>query len=80
LTGPSSFEKQYQSSLAACAYAAVYCVIKMNILLLSKLGKDLPQMRNQSPISATNASNIAYNLVKGIIDGNGDVWRAVKIR
>jgi len=37
----------------------------------------LPQMRNQSPISATNASNIAIT-GKGIIDGNGDVWRAVK--
>jgi polygalacturonase len=38
----------------------------------------LPQMRNQSPISATNATNIAIT-GKGIIDGNGDVWRAVKI-
>lgn len=37
----------------------------------------LPQWRNQSPISATNASNIAIT-GKGIIDGNGDVWRAVK--
>jgi polygalacturonase len=37
----------------------------------------LPQMRNQSPISATNVSNIAIT-GKGIIDGNGDGWRAVK--
>jgi polygalacturonase len=37
----------------------------------------LPQMRNQSPISATNASNIAIT-GKGIIDGNGDGWRMVK--
>jgi polygalacturonase len=37
----------------------------------------LPQMRNQSPISATNATNIAIT-GKGIIDGNGDGWRAVK--
>lgn len=37
----------------------------------------LPQMRNQSPISATNASNIAIT-GKGIIDGNGDAWRMVK--
>jgi polygalacturonase len=34
-------------------------------------------MRNQSPISATNASNIAIT-GKGIIDGNGDAWRMVK--
>jgi Glycosyl hydrolases family 28 len=37
----------------------------------------LQQMRNQSPISATDAVNIAIT-GKGIIDGNGDVWRAVK--
>jgi polygalacturonase len=37
----------------------------------------LPQMRNQSPVSATNATNIAIT-GKGIIDGNGDSWRAVK--
>jgi polygalacturonase len=37
----------------------------------------LPQMRNQSPISATNAVNIAIT-GKGIIDGNGDAWRMVK--
>src|ERR1700741_3959214 len=37
----------------------------------------LPQMRNQSPISATAATNIALT-GKGIIDGNGDAWRMVK--
>lgn len=37
----------------------------------------LPQMRNQSPISALNATNIAIT-GKGIIDGNGDAWRMVK--
>ncbi len=37
----------------------------------------LPQMRNQSPISATGATNIAIT-GKGIIDGNGDTWRMVK--
>lgn len=35
------------------------------------------QMRNQSPISAEGATNIAIT-GKGIIDGNGDAWRAVK--
>lgn len=33
--------------------------------------------RNQSPISAYNATNIAIT-GKGIIDGNGDAWRMVK--
>jgi polygalacturonase len=37
----------------------------------------LPQMRNQSPLSATNAFNIAITGF-GIIDGNGDAWRMVK--
>src|SRR5688572_19816412 len=37
----------------------------------------LPQMRNQSPISATNATNIAITGF-GIIDGGGDAWRMVK--
>lgn len=37
----------------------------------------LPQMRNQSPVSATNETNIAIT-GNGIIDGNGDAWRMVK--
>mgnify|MGYP001266212794 CR=1 FL=1 len=37
----------------------------------------LPQMRNQSPIWATNATNIAVT-GHGIVDGGGDAWRQVK--
>lgn len=37
----------------------------------------LPQMRNQSPISATGQENIAITGY-GIIDGAGDAWRMVK--
>jgi polygalacturonase len=37
----------------------------------------LEQMRNQSPVSANNATNIAITGY-GIIDGNGDAWRMVK--
>ncbi|HEY0676827.1 MAG TPA: glycoside hydrolase family 28 protein [Chitinophagaceae bacterium] len=37
----------------------------------------LPQMRNQSPISAEGANNIAIT-GHGIIDGAGDAWRMVK--
>ena len=37
----------------------------------------LPQMRNQSPLSATQAQNIAVTGF-GIVDGNGDAWRMVK--
>ncbi|MFL5738982.1 MAG: glycoside hydrolase family 28 protein [Flavisolibacter sp.] len=37
----------------------------------------IAQMRNQSPLSATGADNIAITGF-GIIDGNGDAWRMVK--
>jgi polygalacturonase len=37
----------------------------------------VPQMRNQSPLSAKNETNIAVTGF-GIIDGNGDAWRMVK--
>ncbi len=37
----------------------------------------LPQMRNQSPLFANKAVNIAITGF-GIIDGNGDAWRMVK--
>jgi len=35
-----------------------------------------PSVRNQSPLSANNAENIAVT-GNGIVDGNGDVWRMV---
>lgn len=37
----------------------------------------LPQMRNQSPLWATNQTNIAVTGF-GIVDGAGDAWRMVK--
>lgn len=37
----------------------------------------LPQMRNQSPLSAEGATNIAITGY-GIVDGNGNAWRMVK--
>ena len=37
----------------------------------------IPQMRNQSPVSAMNATNIAITGY-GIIDGGGEAWRMVK--
>lgn len=37
----------------------------------------LPQMRNQSPLSATDATNVAIT-GEGVIDGNGDAWRMVR--
>lgn len=37
----------------------------------------LPQMRNQSPVSASNATNIAITGY-GVIDGGGEAWRQVR--
>lgn len=47
-----------------------YKVVEMN-------WEGLDGFRNQSPISATNAVNIAIT-GSGIVDGNGDAWRMVK--
>jgi polygalacturonase len=45
--------------------------------LIGSNWEGLPQMRNQSPVSATNVTNIAIT-GQGIIDGAGDAWRMVK--
>ena len=45
--------------------------------LVASNWEGLPQMRNQSPIWATNQQNIAVTGF-GIIDGAGDAWRMVK--
>lgn len=45
--------------------------------LVASNWEGLPQMRNQSPLWATNQQNIAIT-GKGIIDGAGDAWRMVK--
>ena len=45
--------------------------------LMKSNWEGLPQMRNQSPISAENATNIAITGL-GVIDGSGDAWRMVK--
>ncbi|KQC01323.1 glycoside hydrolase family 28 protein [Pedobacter sp. Hv1] len=45
--------------------------------LVASNWEGLPQMRNQSPIWATNQQNIAVTGF-GIVDGAGDAWRMVK--
>ena len=45
--------------------------------LVASNWEGMPQMRNESPIYAEGASNIAITGF-GIIDGNGDAWRMVK--
>ena len=76
LTGPVILKSNVNLHLAAGATLLFtkdfneYPLVKAN-------WEGLPQMRNQSPVSATGATNIAIT-GKGIIDGNGDAWRMVK--
>jgi polygalacturonase len=77
LTGPIVLKNNINLHLTFGA-TLLFTPDKNNYPLVEANWEGLPQMRNQSPISATNASNIAIT-GKGIIDGNGDVWRAVKI-
>ncbi len=76
LTGPVVLKSNINLHLAAGATLLFtkdfnqYPLVKAN-------WEGLPQMRNRSPISATDAVHIAIT-GKGIIDGNGDAWRMVK--
>ncbi len=76
LTGPIVLKNNINLHIANGA-TLLFTADKNEYPLVEANWEGLPQMRNQSPISATNASNIAIT-GKGIIDGNGDVWRAVK--
>ncbi len=76
LTGPIVLKSNVNLSLATGA-TLLFTSDKLQYPLVKANWEGLPQMRNQSPISATGASNIAIT-GKGIIDGNGDAWRSVK--
>ncbi|MBK8951017.1 MAG: glycoside hydrolase family 28 protein [Chitinophagaceae bacterium] len=76
LTGPVVIKSNVNLHLAQGA-TLLFTADKSQYPLITANWEGLPQMRNQSPVSATNAVNIAIT-GKGIIDGNGDPWRAVK--
>ena len=76
LTGPVVLKSNVNLHLAAGA-TLLFTEDKNQYPLVEANWEGLPQMRNQSPVSATGATNIAIT-GKGIIDGNGDAWRAVK--
>lgn len=76
LTGPVVLQSNVNLHLATGA-TLLFTKDKSQYPLIEANWEGLPQMRNQSPISATGARNIAIT-GKGIIDGNGDEWRAVK--
>lgn len=76
LTGPVTLKNNINLHIATGA-TLLFTDDKSQFPLVEANWEGLPQMRNQSPISATGATNIAIT-GKGIIDGNGDAWRAVK--
>ncbi len=76
LTGPIVLKSNINLHLAIGA-TLLFTDDKTQFPLVKANWEGLPQMRNQSPISANNETNIAIT-GKGIIDGNGDGWRAVK--
>jgi polygalacturonase len=76
LTGPIVLKNNVNLYLATGS-TLLFTDDKSQYPLVEANWEGLPQMRNQSPISATGAVNIGIT-GKGIIDGNGDGWRAVK--
>jgi polygalacturonase len=76
LSGPVVLKSNVNLHLADGA-TLLFTSDKSQYPLVKANWEGLPQMRNQSPISATGATNIAIT-GKGIIDGNGEPWRAVK--
>jgi polygalacturonase len=76
LTGPVEIKSNVNLHLQKNAML-LFTDDKSQYQLVASNWEGLPQMRNQSPIWATNASNIAITGF-GIIDGNGAAWRSVK--
>jgi polygalacturonase len=76
LTGPLVLQSHVNLHIAAGA-TLLFTADFSQYPLVAGNWEGLPQMRNQSPISAEGATNIAIT-GKGIIDGNGDAWRMVK--
>ena len=76
LTGPIVLRSHVNLHLLIGA-TLLFTKDKSEYPLIATNYEGLPQMRNQPPISATDATNIAIT-GKGIIDGNGDAWRSVK--
>ncbi len=76
LTGPLVLKSNVNLNLAQGA-TLLYTKDMNEYPLVRTNWEGLDQMRNQAPLSAEGATNIAIT-GRGIIDGNGDAWRAVK--
>jgi polygalacturonase len=76
LTGPIELKSNVNLHLQANAILQFTRDFDQYPLVASNW-EGLAQMRNQSPLWATNQSNIAIT-GNGIVDGGGDAWRMVK--
>jgi len=76
LTGPIVLQSNVNLHIANAALVQ-FTADKSQYPLVEGNWEGLGSVRNQSPISATNATNIAITGT-GIVDGNGDAWRMVK--
>lgn len=75
LTGPIVLQSNVNLHLQKNA-TLLFTPDKTQYALVEGIYEGKGAARNQSPISGTNLENIAIT-GKGLIDGNGDVWRAV---
>jgi polygalacturonase len=76
LTGPVELKSNVNLHLERDALL-LFTADKSQYKLVEGNWEGKSAVRNQSPISGTNLENIAIT-GSGIIDANGDVWRAVK--
>lgn len=76
LTGPIEIKSNVNLHIAADALVQFTDDFNEYSLVLTNW-EGLEAYRNQSPLYANNATNIAIT-GKGIVDGNGDAWRMVK--
>lgn len=76
LTGPIVLQNNVNLHLQDAA-TLLFTTDKSQYALVEGFYEGKQAARNQSPISGTNLKNIAIT-GRGILDGNGDVWRAVQ--
>ncbi len=76
LTGPIELKSNINLHVEEGAFI-IFSKDKNDYPLVDVSFEGLNTIRCQSPISAKNATNIAIT-GKGVIDGSGDAWRAVK--
>jgi polygalacturonase len=76
LTGPVVLQSNVNLYLSKNALLQ-FTADKSQFPLIETFWEGVAAARNQSPISAVGATNIAIT-GSGVVDGNGDAWRAVK--